>query len=203
MDFDQFKKPEPERGYLDGQIIVAMPGLVEPFARAVVYICAHSSEGAMGLVVNHPATDMQFPDLLVQLDIISRKDVIVLPDRAQDIRVLRGGPVDAGRGFVLHSDDFRIENSTLPLDTGICLTATIDILRAIARGEGPTVAMLALGYAGWAAGQLESEIQANGWLHCPPDLDLIFGDDLAGKYDRAMRKIGINPAMLSEEAGHA
>jgi putative transcriptional regulator len=203
MNFDKFKKPEAERGYLDGQIIVAMPGLLEPFARSVVYICAHSSEGAMGLIVNQPALDMKFPDLLVQLDIIASSDVIVLPERAQDIRVLRGGPVDAGRGFVLHSDDYRIENSTLPLDTGICLTATIDILRAIARGEGPNVAMLALGYAGWAAGQLENEIQDNGWLHCPPDLDLIFGRDLAGKYDRAMRKIGINPAMLSDEAGHA
>jgi putative transcriptional regulator len=203
MNFDKFKKPEAERGYLDGQIIVAMPSLVEPFARSVVYICAHSSEGAMGLIVNQPAPDMKFPDLLVQLDIIASNDVIVLPERAQDIRVLRGGPVDAGRGFVLHSDDFRIENSTLPLDTGICLTATIDILRAIARGEGPNVAMLALGYAGWAAGQLENEIRENGWLHCPPDLDLIFDRDLAGKYDRAMRKIGINPAMLSDEAGHA
>lgn len=203
MNFGKFKKPEQERGYLDGQILVAMPGLAEPFSRAVIYVCAHSDEGAMGLIVNHPAPNMKFPELLVQLEIISSKDKIVLPPRAQEIRVLRGGPVDTGRGFVLHSDDYEVENATLALDTGISLTATVDVLRAIARGEGPDTAVLALGYAGWSAGQLENEVQSNGWLHCEADHELIFGTDLGSKYERAMRKIGINPAMLSEDAGHA
>ncbi len=204
MNFDHFKKSERERGYLDGQLLVAMPGMSdENFERSVVYMCAHSSEGAMGLIVNHPAPNMRFPELLVQLDIISKKDKIVLPPRAQDIHVLRGGPVDTGRGFVLHTDDYSVENSTLPLDAGIALTATVDILKAIARGEGPNVAVLALGYAVWAAGQLDDEVQRNGWLHCPPDFDLIFGADLDRKYERAMRKIGIDPAMLSDSAGHA
>ena len=119
------------------------------------------------------------------------------------VKVMRGGPVETERGFVLHSADFFIENSTLPIDDGICLTATLDILKAIARGDGPASAILALGYAGWAPGQLESEIQGNGWLHCAPDSDLIFGTDIGGKYDKALKKIGIDLGMLSSEAGHA
>jgi putative transcriptional regulator len=111
--------------------------------------------------------------------------------------------VETGRGFVLHSADFFIENSTLPIDEGICLTATLDILKAIAKGDGPINAVLALGYAGWAPGQLESEIQKNGWLHCPADVELIFGADNEHKYDKALRKIGIGPGMLSSDVGHA
>ncbi|MGC2746252.1 MAG: YqgE/AlgH family protein, partial [Pseudolabrys sp.] len=116
---------------------------------------------------------------------------------------LKGGPVETGRGFVLHSADFFIENSTLPIDEGICLTATLDILKAIARGNGPASAILALGYAGWAPGQLEQEIQQNGWLHCAADPELIFGKDTGTKYQKALRKIGIDLGMLSSEAGHA
>jgi putative transcriptional regulator len=119
------------------------------------------------------------------------------------VKVMRGGPVETERGFVLHSSDFFIENSTLPINDGICLTATIDILKAIARGDGPASAILALGYAGWAPGQLETEIQGNGWLHCAADAELIFGTDISRKYDRALKKIGIGPGMLSNEAGHA
>jgi putative transcriptional regulator len=119
------------------------------------------------------------------------------------VKVLKGGPVETGRGFVLHSADFFIENSTLPIDDGICLTATLDILKAIARGDGPASAVLALGYAGWAPGQLENEIQENGWLHCTADADLIFGIDTDGKYDKALKKLGIDVGMLSSEAGHA
>jgi putative transcriptional regulator len=119
------------------------------------------------------------------------------------MQVLMGGPVETSRGFVLHSPDFHIDQSTLPIDDEICLTATIDILRAIARGEGPTNAVLALGYAGWSAGQLESEIQANGWLNCEADAELIFNSPIDMKYELAMRKIGIDPAMLSMDAGHA
>jgi putative transcriptional regulator len=117
--------------------------------------------------------------------------------------VHRGGPVETGRGFVLHSADYFIENSTLPIDDHVCLTATIEILKAIALGTGPKSAMLALGYAGWAPGQLESEIQSNGWLSCPASPDLIFGGDLDQKYERALAAIGIDPARLSSQAGHA
>src|SRR6201987_2290868 len=192
------------RGYLDGQMLIAMPTMRdERFARSVIYVCAHSSEGAMGIVVNQRAANISFSDLLVQLEVIPAADLIQLPPRAETVTVLKGGPVETGRGFVLHSSDFFIENSTLPIDDGICLTATLDILKAIARGEGPVSAVLALGYAGWAPGQLESEIQGNGWLHCAADTELIFGSDPGAKYDRALRKLGIDLGMLSSEAGHA
>jgi putative transcriptional regulator len=192
------------RGYLDGQMLIAMPAMLDDrFARSVIYICAHSSEGAMGIVVNHLAPNVNFPDLLVKLNVIPAADAIRLPSSAEVVKVMRGGPVETERGFVLHSADFFIENSTLPIDEGICLTATVDILKAIARGDGPASAILALGYAGWAPGQLENEIQGNGWLHCTADRELIFGADVGGKYERALRKIGIEVGMLSSEAGHA
>ena len=194
----------PKRGYLDGQMLIAMPSMRdERFARSLIYMCAHSSEGAMGIIVNHPAANIDFADLLVQLDVIPAADQIILPQRSGIVPVLRGGPVETGRGFVLHSSDFFIENSTLPVDDGICLTATLDILKAIARGDGPLSAVLALGYAGWAPGQLESEIQANGWLHCSADTELVFGSDIDAKYEKALKKIGIDLGMLSSEAGHA
>src|SRR3954469_21858432 len=184
---------KPGRGYLDGQMLIAMPTMRdERFTRSVIYICAHSSEGAMGIVVNQPAPNINFPDLLVQLEVIPASDLIQLPRRAGTVKVLKGGPVETGRGFVLHSADFFIENSTLPIDEGICLTATLDILKAIARGNGPASALLALGYAGWAPGQLEGEINRNGWLHCTADTELIFGEDTAAKSERAMKKIGIS-----------
>src|SRR5471030_2305196 len=194
----------PARGYLDGQMLIAMPAMNdERFTRAVIYVCAHSSEGAMGIIVNQPAGNIKFPDLLVQLEVIPAAERIELPVRAEDVKVLKGGPVETGRGFVLHTPDFFIENSTLPIDEGICLTATLDILKAIARGTGPANAILALGYAGWAPGQLETEIHSNGWLHCAPDTDLIFGLDTNIKYNRALGKIGIQPGRLSSEVGHA
>jgi putative transcriptional regulator len=191
-------------GYLDGQVLVAMPTIRdERFARSVIYVCAHSDEGAMGIVVNQPAQNIKFRDLLVQLEVVPTENLIQVPPRADAIRVLKGGPVETGRGFVLHSADFFIENSTLPIDDGICLTATLDILKAIAKGDGPESAVLALGYAGWAPGQLESEIHANGWLNCDADSDLIFGRDVDGKYALALQKIGIDPAKLSSESGRA
>ena len=191
-------------GYLDGQVLVAMPTIRdERFARAVIYVCAHSDEGAMGIVVNQPAQNIKFRDLLVQLEVVPSANLIEIPPQADTVRVLKGGPVETGRGFVLHSADFFIENSTLPIDDGICLTATIDILKAIARGNGPESAVLALGYAGWGAGQLESEIHANGWLNCAADSDLVFGGDADSKYKLALKKIGIDPAKLSSESGHA
>ncbi len=185
-------------------MLIAMPTMRdERFARTLIYVCAHSSEGAMGIVVNQAAGNINFPDLLVQLEVIPAADLIQLPTRAGTVKVLKGGPVETGRGFVLHSSDFFIENSTLPIDEGICLTATLDILKAIARGEGPLSAVLALGYAGWAPGQLETEIQENGWLHCSADTELIFGTDIDAKYEKALHKIGIHLGMLSSEAGHA
>ncbi|MEW6454342.1 MAG: YqgE/AlgH family protein [Pseudomonadota bacterium] len=194
----------PERGYLDGQMLIASPGMSdERFAKSVIYVCAHSSEGAMGIVVNQPAKHISFPDLLVKLDVIPAADLIQLPPRAGGVKVLKGGPVETERGFVLHSSDFFIENSTLPIDKGICLTATLDILKAIAKGAGPESALLALGYAGWAPGQLDNEMQQNGWLHCPADPALLFSTNIEEKYDLAMRKIGIRPGMLSSEVGHA
>jgi len=192
-----------KRGFLDGQMLIAMPSMGdERFARAVIYMCAHSSDGAMGIIVNQPAAHISFSDLLVQLEVVPAADVIQLP-RQSAVKVLKGGPVDTQRGFVLHSADFFIENSTLPIDEGICLTATLDILKAIARGDGPASAVLALGYAGWAPGQLETEIHQNGWLHCAADRELIFGPDTDGKYALALKKIGVEVGMLSSEAGHA
>jgi putative transcriptional regulator len=195
--------PSGKRGFLDGQMLIAMPSMGdERFARTVIYMCAHSADGAMGIVVNQPAAHISFSDLLVQLDVVPSSELIQLP-RVGGVKVLKGGPVDTQRGFVLHSADFFIENSTLPIDDGVCLTATLDILKAIARGDGPASAVLALGYAGWAPGQLESEIHQNGWLHCAADLELIFGPDTDGKYALALKKIGIEVGMLSSEAGHA
>ena len=192
------------RGFLDGQMLIATPGMQdERFSRSLIYMCAHSSEGAMGIVVNQPAAHISFPDLLVKLDVIPKAEKIQLPPAAGEVTVLKGGPVETERGFVLHSADFFIENSTLPIDEGVCLTATLDILKAIARGAGPASAILALGYAGWSPGQLESELQHNGWLHCSADPELIFGTDVGAKYDRAMQKIGIRPGMLSSDVGHA
>jgi putative transcriptional regulator len=204
MKLPRSKSEKRGRGYLDGQMLIAMPAMLdERFVRSLIYICAHSSEGAMGIVVNHPAPNISFPDLLVKLNVVPQADRIQLPTRAEGVKVMRGGPVETERGFVLHSADFVIENSTLPIAEGICLTATIDILKAIANGEGPASAILALGYAGWAPGQLESEIQGNGWLHCAADPELVFGPDIDSKYNKALKKIGIDLGMLSSEAGHA
>jgi putative transcriptional regulator len=198
------KKGGAALGYLDGQLLIAMPGMAdERFSRTVIYLCAHSAEGAMGIVLNKPAADLRLPDLLVQLDIVSEEDAIRMPAQVERMQVLMGGPVETSRGFVLHSPDYFIEQSTLSIDSRICLTATVDILRAIARGRGPRNAMLALGYAGWGAGQLETEIQRNGWLNCPADPDVVFDFAIEDKYERAMRVLGVDPAMLSSSAGHA
>jgi putative transcriptional regulator len=193
-----------ESGFFDGQLLIAMPGMLDDrFARAVIYVCAHSEEGAMGIVVNRPAERVDFRQLLVQLKVIGPEEAIRLPAEASSVPVLNGGPVDASRGFVLHSNDFSIDNSTLSIGGGVSLTATIDILRAIARGAGPGRALVALGYAGWAAGQLEAEIQHNGWLNCPADPSLIFDSALDLKYERAFRMAGIDLAQLSSDAGNA
>jgi putative transcriptional regulator len=191
-------------GNLEGHLLIAMPGMTDPrFERAVIYLCAHSSEGAMGLRINEAAPQLSFGDVLQQLGILPRGGDIRLPEAAQDMPVHRGGPVETGRGFVLHSADYTIENSTLQIDGDVCLTATLDILRAIVAGEGPRRVLLALGYAGWSPGQLESELAANGWLHCPATPDLVFDPDLDAIYERALAQIGVHPGMLSSIAGHA
>jgi len=200
----QISPYDTESPYLDGQVLVAMPGMMdERFARSVIYVCAHSAEGAMGIILNRPAANVNMPDLLVQLEIVPELERIRLPQKVGTMQVLIGGPVETSRGFVLHSPDFHISQSTLPIDDSVCLTATIDILRAIAAGTGPENAVLALGYAGWGAGQLELELQANGWLNCPADAELIFNTAADLRYEMALRRIGIEPAMLSMEAGHA
>ena len=194
---------------LEGQLLIALPGMTDArngrnaFNRAVIYLCAHSEQGAMGIVINHPARRVSFAELLVQLDVIEAGDAIRLPPGAGEVAVLKGGPVDTGRGFVLHSSDYRVESSTMPIDDGVSLTATVDVLRAIAKGTGPSRAVLALGYAGWEPGQLEQELRHMSWLHCPADEALIFDPALDTKYDRALRKLGIDPGSLSTQAGHA
>ncbi len=189
-------RPMPTETSLVGQLLVAMPGMSDPrFARTVIYMCAHSAEGAMGLVVNRALEQISLAELLQQLEI----DATAVDDK---IAVNFGGPVETGRGFVLHSPDYMREG-TLVVTEGISLTATIDILKAIASGSGPRRHLLALGYAGWGPGQLDSEILANGWLHVDADEELVFGAALDQKWDRAMAKLGINPMLLSDAAGHA
>jgi putative transcriptional regulator len=191
-------------GYLDGQLLIAMPTMIDRrFARSVIYLCAHSAEGAMGLIINQRASHISFPDLLERLEIVGTDAEETMPADMLSMAIHVGGPVEPERGFVLHSSDYFAASSTLPIDDDVCLTATIDILKAMANGKGPNRAILALGYAGWAPGQLENEIQANGWLHCPPDLDLIFERNLEQKYDRALSTIGIDPTHLVSSAGHA
>ena len=189
---------------LAGKILIAMPGMEDKrFARSLVYMCAHSSDGAMGLILNQPApASSSFDDLLVQLEIIAEGDRITLPPLARAMIVQNGGPVETTRGFVLHSSDYFVENATLPIDDRFSLTTTLEVLKAIAEGRGPRDAIMTLGYAGWGAGQLESEIQWNGWLHCPADPILVFDRDLETKYDRALKKLGIDIGLLSREAGH-
>ena len=183
-------------GYMTGQLLIAMPNMADPrFARTVIYLCAHSDEGAMGLVINKPMPQITFVDLLEQLEIETQGTI-------EDQMVHFGGPVESGRGFVLHSGEFQREG-TMMVDDSVGLTATIDILRAIAGGEGPDRHLLALGYAGWGPGQLDGEIQANGWLHAPADDAILFDHDLSTKWERSIAKLGVSPAMLSGDAGHA
>jgi len=190
--------------FLDGQMLIAMPGMADPrFSRSVIYLCAHSDDGAMGIIINQHASNINFIELLDQLNITSDEDTIHMPPSLQAIEVHVGGPVETGRGFVLHSTDYYLEDSTLPINDGVNLTATLDILRAIAAGDGPDKALLALGYAGWAPGQLENEFQSNGWLHCPANQEVLFDSDIDMKYQRALEIIGIDPARLVNDSGHA
>ena len=188
--------------FLDGHFLLAMPGMADDrFARSVIYVCAHSEEGAMGLIINQPQ-QLSFPDLLVQLGLLEEEEAIRLPPAARQIVVRHGGPVDRSRGFVLHSGDYMVESS-MAVSEEVCLTATVDILRAISAGTGPRRALMALGYSGWGAGQLENEIVQNGWLTCPASADILFGSDIEHTYDRVLASLGIDPVFLSTDAGHA
>ena len=182
---------------LTGQLLLAMPQMMdERFARSVVYICAHSGEaGAMGLVVNKLLGSLTMSELFAQLEISPSGGVGSRP-------VHYGGPVEAGRGFVLHTTDYN-EDATLVVNDNIALTATLDVLRAIGQGRGPRRSLFALGYAGWAPGQLDAEIQANGWLLVPADDAIVFDPDHDQKWQRALAKLGVDLTMLSSEAGHA
>ena len=185
-----------ETGYLDGHLLVAMPTMRDPpFARTVIYLCAHTADGAMGLVVNKLLDSLTFPDLLEQLGIQTS-------NVSDEIRVHFGGPVESARGFVLHSTDY-MHDASMIVDGDIALTATVDVLKAMADGKGPRRHLLALGYAGWAPGQLDAEIQANGWLLCPADENLVFGTDVISKWSQAVNKIGIDITKLATESGHA
>lgn len=190
------KSESPDVGYLTGQLLVAMPQMRDPrFARSVIYMCAHNADGAMGLVVNRRVGSITFDDLLQQLGLGPNR-------RNDDIRIHFGGPVEQGRGFVLHSADYQ-QSGTMRVDDGVALTATLDILKEMAAGGGPRRTLLALGYAGWGPGQLDAEIQANGWLQVPADEGLVFDEDVDNKWERAIGKIGVDFSMLSGDAGHA
>lgn len=185
---------EPE--FLDGQILIAMPDMQDPrFVRSIVYLCAHSEEGAMGLILNKTVQDLSWKDLFKKME-------IPIGSVNGPKQICFGGPVDVERGFLLHSSDYFAEEATLKVDGETSMTATVEILQDIAMGRGPDRAMLALGYAGWGAGQLEAELQMNGWLLCDSDTRLLFDEDHGSKWDRALAKLGINPAMLMS-GGHA
>lgn len=187
---------ETTSGYIAGKCLVAMPGMTDPnFARSVVYVCAHTAEGAMGLVVNRALAQLSFPDILEQLGIEPTP-------ACESIRVHFGGPVEAARGFVLHSAEYH-QAATLLVNEDVALTATTDVLRAIADGNGPRHSLMALGYAGWSPGQLDEELKQNAWLIVDADENLLFGAALDAKWGAAVRKLGIDPAMLSDNAGHA
>ena len=182
---------------LAGKLMVAMPAMGDArFARSVILVCAHAGEGAMGLIINKPVPDFSFADLLGQLKITCR-------GQGRDIRVHFGGPVERGRGFVLHSADYTSGKATTQVQGGYGMTATMDVLEALAQGGGPRQALLALGYAGWGPGQLEREIGRNDWLVTDPAEDLVFSPQDSGKWVGALRRMGIDPISLSPSAGHA
>jgi putative transcriptional regulator len=185
-----------EADRLAGQILVAMPALDDPnFSQTVILVCAHSAEGAMGIILNRSLERPSFEGLLKQLDITP------LPPQ-REIRLCTGGPVEAVRGFVVHTTDW-MADGTLRVDEGLGLTTSLDVLKAVAQGSGPRECLLALGYAGWGAGQLEAEFGQNSWLSVPADEDLVFKGDNDTRWRRAMQKMHVDPALLSSTAGHA
>ena len=182
--------------YVTGQLLIAMPGMRdERFAKSVIYMCAHTEEGAMGLVLNQRLDSLTFAELISQLELDEKH-------LSRDVPVHFGGPVESGRGFVLHTSDYQ-QDATLEVVNGVALTASVEILKAIAQGKGPQKSLLALGYAGWGPGQLDMEIRANGWLQVPSDSEIIFDIEPDTKWERAIQRLGIDPRMLSDDVGHA
>lgn len=194
---------EDEFPSLCGKFLIAMPGMADArFEKSVIYICAHSKEGAMGFVVNRTMDEPGIPDFLQQLEIIDPEEVSALPELLFVTPMHVGGPVEPGRGFVLHSADYESE-STVPIRENICLTATLEILREIAIGTGPKKSIMCLGYSGWSSGQLENEILANGWLTADGDEEILFDTPIRDKYRKALALLGVDEALLSADAGHA
>jgi putative transcriptional regulator len=189
--------PPPPEGFLTGQLLIAMPAMADPrFSQCVIYMCAHTPEGAMGLVLNRPVVKPTFDELLEQLNVAPRPP-------ARHIRLCAGGPVENARGFVLHTVDWTGEGS-LRVNDDLALTASLDVLQVIAGGGGPRQCVLALGYAGWGPGQLDREIQQNAWLSGPADERLLFDSDHDTKWRRAFAKLHVvDPLLLSDAAGHA
>ena len=195
--YPNFQRMNEAEATLNGQLLIAMPGMGDPrFEKSVIFMCAHSEDGALGLIVNKPSPELALSTLLQQLDI----DV---GEPKRNIRVHFGGPVENGRGFVLHSGDYSGNDSTLQVDDAFGMTATLDVLEDIARGTGPNSALLALGYSGWGPGQIEAEILQNGWLTCDAQPELVFGSDDSRKWEAALKTLGVDPLSLSATAGRA
>ena len=183
-------------GYLPGQLLIAMPGMADPrFSKSVIYLCAHNEDGAMGLVINKLVGSLTFKELLKQMEIETG-------NFNSNVEVHFGGPVETGRGFVLHSTDYN-SAETMRVNNDFAVTATVEVLKSIADGKGPNDVMFALGYSGWAPGQLDTEMQNNGWLHCKADLSIVFGEDNEAKWKLAAAMMGIDLSLLTTDAGHA
>lgn len=183
--------------FLEGKLLIAMPGMGDPrFEKSVILMCAHSEEGAMGIIVNKPIEQLRFREMVERLD-------LNLNDKTPDMPVLFGGPVENSRGFVLHSPDYKAEDATVSVLTDVSLTGTMEILHELAGGAGPANALFALGYAGWGPGQIESEIRLNGWVHCDADGTIVFDTNLDGKWRNALLRLGIDVTLLSSQAGRA
>jgi putative transcriptional regulator len=186
--------------YFTGRLLLAMPNMGDPrFHKAVILICAHDEQGAMGLVLNHMLPGLNMQQLLSQLNL---EEEITLEMDSNEAPVLSGGPVETARGFILHSNDF-FQEDTIQVNDNISVTGTVDALKEIANGKGPDKMLFILGYAGWSPGQLDDEIQQNAWLIAEPDIDLVFSTRSEQKWDKAIKNLGVDPAMLSGVAGTA
>jgi putative transcriptional regulator len=191
---------QPNKGtdsFLLGKLLIALPGMSDPrFEQSVIFMCAHSDQGAMGLIVNKPLEGLTFHELVEKLD-------VRVTANSPDTPVLFGGPVGTGQGFVLHTAEYAVSEATMPVTQEISLTASVGILRAIAQGHGPEKSLFALGYAGWGPGQIEGELQTNGWIHCDPDKTILFDLKHDSKWRAALAKLGVDISGLSAEAGRA
>ena len=197
MASHKFPNSAASDGFLTGKLLIAMPGMSDTrFEKSVIFMCSHSANGSIGLIVNRPLTGLPFRELMMQMD-------IPVTDATPLSPVMLGGPVEMDRGYVLHSNQRTNISDTLAVTPEIALTPSLDILRAIARGAGPQKFLLALGYAGWGPGQIENELAGNGWIHCDSDLEIVFGTDAAAKWSQALGKLGANVSGLYSEIGHA